>query len=713
MTRIPEPLAGVFLHLSSAFEIVPAQPAGYFVRIPDPESAPSSLCYGLGLHNRPFIAAHRYEPFWMKPCVGNKLEQIPPETQFLLLDLPENQIALLVPLSGAWDSGETWRASIEGLEGQSIGISLDVGTGAHVERSGHINALYVITGRCRDLHELTRLAACAVARQTGATLRTEKPLPDFIDHFGWCTWDAFYQEVSHDKVREGLESFRAIGIHPGFVILDDGWQSEHNFGDAMGRRLTALLPNAKFSHDLAPTVRMARDDFGVRTFIVWHAFQGYWGGCATGANLQQLPSPLLPDSAVEHMGAPPPIAAYHAQETRRKYTRGILHYLPEFNTKWWGAAAGIIPTAHIAQFFDDYHRLLAAMGVDGVKVDNQAALEAFAALDAHGRASLYQKYHDALESSVAEHFSPQQPLINCMSCANDLLYSYRHSALTRTSADFYPQHPHLHGMHLWTNALVATWFGEFIHPDWDMFHSRHPFASFHAAGRAISGGPIYVSDKPGHHDAALLRKLVLSDGTVLRPDRPATLTTDSLFADPTREDAPLKVWSTTRGGQTGILGLFNCRHDPERPKVIRASACPGDVPTLASAERYAVYAHGTGTLSIAARWERLFFDLPQAGWELLTVVPVVADTAILGLVDLMVGSAAVLAQTSREKSIEVLLREGGVLGLHCQNPPASVQIDGVEAAWEQRGTLLRVPLVRGKSHRVVLHWAETLTPDEG
>ena len=45
----------------------------------------------------------------------------------------------------------------------------------------------------------------------------------------------------------------------------------------------------------------------------------------------------------------------------------------------------------------------------------------------------------------------------------------------------------------------------------------------HAAARAVSGGAIYVSDKPGQHDFELLRELVLPDGSVLRgklPGRP-------------------------------------------------------------------------------------------------------------------------------------------------------------------------------------------------
>ncbi len=48
--------------------------------------------------------------------------------------------------------------------------------------------------------------------------------------------------------------------------------------------------------------------------------------------------------------------------------------------------------------------------------------------------------------------------------------------------------------------------------------------------RAISGGAVYVSDKPGEHDFELLKALVLEDGSVLRALLPGRPTRDALFA---------------------------------------------------------------------------------------------------------------------------------------------------------------------------------------
>lgn len=43
-----------------------------------------------------------------------------------------------------------------------------------------------------------------------------------MNWFGWCTWDAFYTDVTAEGVRNGLESLGKGGIILEFVIIDDG-----------------------------------------------------------------------------------------------------------------------------------------------------------------------------------------------------------------------------------------------------------------------------------------------------------------------------------------------------------------------------------------------------------------------------------------------------------------------------------------------------------
>ena len=121
--------------------------------------------------------------------------------------------------------------------------------------------------------------------------------------------------------------------------------------------------------------------------------------------------------------------------------------------------------------------------------------------------------------------------------------------------DFWPTDPYgdingtywLQGCHMVHCAYNSLWMGIFIHPDWDMFQSTHPCAEFHAASRAISGGPIYVSDAVGKHNIPLLKRLVLPDGSILRCDYYALPTRDCLFVDPLHDGKTmLKIWNLNK-----------------------------------------------------------------------------------------------------------------------------------------------------------------------
>lgn len=65
------------------------------------------------------------------------------------------------------------------------------------------------------------------------------------------------------------------------------------------------------------------------------------------------------------------------------------------------------------------------------------------------------------------------------------------------------------------------------------------FSSSGFACRAVSGGPVYVSDKPGCHDVQLLRQLVLPDGSIYRAAGVGRPTLDCLFVDVLRDGVSL------------------------------------------------------------------------------------------------------------------------------------------------------------------------------
>lgn len=650
VTTTPDAVGGAWLAPTTD------RPAASFIEIP----------LGRIARLRRFTSSHRRGPFWLKAHQGASESDVKTGTLWVLAETGDEEYLLMVALLC---SNGSYFLDSQGTEVLAVGdtgdarVPLGDGPAVHVARG-------------RDPYELLARTARVVARHTHPECEPVRATaPDFVDLFGWCTWDAFYHSVSPEKVREGLRSWAQIGLSPRLVILDDGWQSvtRTNSGE---EALDALQPNAKFNHDLTPVVREAKANYGVRRFLVWHALLGYWGGVSPEA---------LPD--------------YRPRWIARNYGPGVLAALPYANVRNWGRWIGVPATDAAGHFFDDYHRLLAAQGVDGVKVDNQAALEGVSEGQG-GRVATARAFRAALERSVNQHFAGR--LINCMSCSPEHLYLSR-SGVTRTSDDFWPNRPETHGGHVYLNAHTSLWFGHFTVPDWDMFQSLHPYGAFHAAARAISGGPVYVSDQPGKHDPVVLRPLVLADGTVLRADGPGRLTRDCLFVDPTRDPVLLKIFNTN--GDCGVLGVFNA-HPPggEPQTMISGSVGPADIPSL-TASHYAGYAFRRQRLWHCSRDSMSPWSLAPGEWEVISFAPVQRGVAVIGLAEKLNSTGAlVMMRWVDDCQCEIELKESGLLLAWSEHAPKRVSSDGVDVPFHHHAETRRLTVPPTRSTRLMLSW---------
>eukprot|EP00961_Rhodomonas_salina_P299556 3939026-Rhodomonas_salina.1 len=149
-----------------------------------------------------WLACARQKLWWMSPDVGPREQQIPAETQFLLLDLGQGLYGVLLPLVG-----NSFRSAIWGEPDAGLTLSCKSGD-PDVKASRAFEAVSDRTGTFR--------------------VRSEKALPPTLDVFGWCTWDAFYSQVNPEGVKNGLRQLAAGGTPSRFLILDDGWQSTDN-----------------------------------------------------------------------------------------------------------------------------------------------------------------------------------------------------------------------------------------------------------------------------------------------------------------------------------------------------------------------------------------------------------------------------------------------------------------------------------------------------
>ncbi len=636
------------------------------VRLPSTDKHYGSIALGALSGLQRFTACSRItSPFWMHPRAGDRIEDLPAETQWLLVRLESGLHLLIVPLVDA--------ALCFSLAGGDGVLHLQYDSGDPDIRPKIGLGVFLAVGN--DPYQLMTDGARAVQqRLQWGSLRSAKPLPDIVDRFGWNTWNAFYREVTAADVRRGLERLRDADLTPGYVILDDGWLSVREIS-GRGPRLTGFAANEKFPGGLSALIAEAKQTFGVKRFLVWHAIMGYWGGVDASA-----------------------LPAYAVCDVPRKSPPFFREDLVK-HFSWMGERCGVVPAARIADFYADFHRELAAQGVDGVKIDNQSSLE-FSAAGQGGRVALSLAYRRAMEASTQRHFGGC--LIDCMSNANETHLMARDGALMRTSDDFWPDRPETHGLHLYANAQVSLWFGQFVHPDWDMFMSGHPMGAYHAAARAISGGPVYVSDTPETFDADLLRKLVCADGGILRCRDIALPSPESLFHDPTREPVLLKLFNHNAHG--AVVGVFHAQTGEPAADPLSGTVGPRDVPGW-QADRTAVWAHRSQSLSVLASEASIPVCLEAGEWELYTLAPLIDGLAVIGLADKLNSGGAVSDMAREPNRMTFTLRDGGHLILAADKAPTSVTFENtpLDGSYDERSG--RLCLTVPAAGRIMVAWS--------
>ncbi|KAI3820437.1 hypothetical protein L1987_07984 [Smallanthus sonchifolius] len=692
------------------------------------EQTGSRMVFPVGkLEGLRFMCVFRFKLWWMTQRMGDCGQDIPTETQFLIVETSEgshfgedneiddgsHQSALYTVFLPILEGD--FRAVIQGNPNNELEICLESGDPAVKDFEGS-HLVFVAAGP--DPFDAITNAVKSVERHLQTfSHRERKKMPNMLNWFGWCTWDAFYTDVTSEGVKQGLESFQKGGISPKFVIIDDGWQSvgrdpttveakadnTANFAN----RLTHIKENHKFQKDgkeghrvedpsmgLGHVVTDMKDHHNVKYVYVWHALIGYWGGVRPGTGDY--------DSKLSFPVSSPGIESNENCDALLAITKNGL---------------GLVDPEKVFNFYNELHSYLASAGVDGVKVDVQNILETLGA--GHGgRVKLTRKYHQALEASVSRNF-PDNGIISCMSHNTDGLYSAKRTAVIRASDDFCPMVTASHTVHIASVAYNTIFLGEFMQPDWDMFHSLHLMAEYHGAARAVGGCAIYVSEKPGHHDFNLLKKLVLPDGSILRAKLPGRPTRDCLFTDPTRDGKSLlKIWNLNNF--TGVVGVFNCQgagwckdgkkiltHD-EQPSTITGVIRAKDVnylPKVADSTwdgDVVVYSHLGGGLVYLPKNASIPVTLKPREYEVFTVVPISklscgVGFAPIGLTEMFNSGGAISElryEMEKQGNVELKVRGCGVFGAYSSRKPIRVTIDSEETefGYEERSGFISIKL---------------------
>ncbi|ERN13962.1 hypothetical protein AMTR_s00021p00147600 [Amborella trichopoda] len=545
----------------------------------------------------------------------------------------------------------------------------------------------------------------------------DKIVPEFVDRFGWCTWDAFYLAVEPEGVARGVEELTRGGCPPGFLLIDDGWQSISTdqepdqeamsltiAGEQMPCRLAGTQENFKFKNYLSGEkrreggfggfVKDLKDRFENLDYIyVWHAMCGYWGGVRPGKC--NVPARILSPEL-----SPGLKSTMEDLAVDKLVRHGI----------------GAVPPESVRQFYEAMYSYLNEVGVDGVKVDVIQVLETLGE-ELGGRVHLSNAYYSALNAAASKYFKGNGVIGSMQNCNDFLFLGTNQIAVARAGDDFWTEDPNgdpegsywLQGCHVIHCAYNSLWMGHVILPDWDMFQSTHPRAHFHAASRAISGGPVYVSDRLGRHDLELLKKLVLPDSTLLRCVAHAQPTRDCLFVSPLRPHTPpLKIWNINRC--TGVVGAFSCgggewcreerrfrraRHSSKRAQDPQTTACYTDVDAWRAnppSKSFIAFSHLAEKLTIlSSPDDKVTMILGPLGFELVTFAPLHdfngVGFAAIGLVNMYNSGGAVHSVQVRGKGngavvAEVRMRGRGEMCAYASKKPKKCFIDGKECEFE-------------------------------
>ncbi|XP_045818501.1 LOW QUALITY PROTEIN: galactinol--sucrose galactosyltransferase-like [Trifolium pratense] len=678
-----------------------------------------------------FMSIFRFKVWWTTHWTGTNGHELEHETQILILDQNNSlgrPYVLLLPIIE-----NSFRTSLQPGSNDYIDMCIESGstrvTGSHFK-----TCLYIHVSN--DPYRLVKEAVKVIQTHLGTfKILEEKTPPSIVDKFGWCTWDAFYLKVHPKGVREGVKGLTEGGCPPGLVLIDDGWQSichddddpitdqegmnRTSAGEQMPCRLIKFEENYKFREyksiinnnegktieGMGGFVKDLKEEFrSVESVYVWHALCGYWGGVR-----------------------PKVVGMPEAKVVTPKLSPGLKTTMEDLAVdKIVNNGVGLVPPNLVQDMYNRLHSHLEEAGIDGVKVDVIHLLELLSE-EYGGRVELAKAYYKALTSSVNKHFKGNGVIASMEHCNDFFLLGTEAISLGRVGDDFWCSDPSgdpngtywLQGCHMVHCAYNSLWMGNFIHPDWDMFQSTHPCAEFHAASRAISGGPIYVSDCVGNHNFKLLKTLVLPDGSILRCQHYALPTRDCLFEDPLHDGKTmLKIWNLNK--YTGVLALFNCQGGGWCPVTRRNKSasefshlvtcyaspkdiewCNGKTPMcIKGVDVFAVYFFKEKKLKLMKCSDKSEVSLEPFSFELMTVSPVrvfskrLIQFAPIGLANMLNSGGAVqsLEFDDRESLVKIGVKGCGEMSVFASEKPFNCKINGVALKFDYEDKMVKVQI---------------------
>ena len=482
-------------------------------------SGKGELVYSIDVEDTSeYMAIENHSPFWCRPFWGKSLSDLPEIVQALLIKNGDGYIYYLPVCDSVFKT--VIRGKEDGFEFYTYSNCKTV---TECKRQ-----LVFVCLEGKEPLSLMKEGARAVCNllDNGLKLREEKTVPEVFNYLGWCSWDSMQIRVNHEGLLEKAREFKSKNVPVHFAIIDDMWAdvphlneipAEADFRTMVinmhGSKMRSFAGDPKrFPDGMKAAVEDLKKE-GIPAVGIWFPTTGYWAGLEPGeseAERQKANTVTLENGQI--------IVAPQKENAER--------------------------------YFDDFCSRVKEWGGDFVKIDNQGFHQRYENVAPIGESA--RAIQNGIDKAADKYFDGA--LINCMGMPSECMFN-RTSAVSRCSDDFIPESREWFAKNILQCSYNGLLQGQFYVNDWDMWWTDDDQAVKNSLCRAISGGPIYVSDKIGRTNPEILKPLCLEDGRIIRPDESATPTADCLMQNPTTTDKIFKI--RNRIGENGVCAVFN------------------------------------------------------------------------------------------------------------------------------------------------------------
>lgn len=471
--------------------------------------------------------------------------------------------------------------------------------------------------------------------------RYKKHYHEVFTYLGWCSWEEYKKDISSDLLVETARKIEQSDLPVRYMLIDDGYQQ----GIDDGMRLKSFDPDPeKFPNGWEPLLGMRKDD-KIKWMGLWHSFAG-------------LQNTLHPENDFGDLND-------HFMTLNPMNERDVGLFVK--------------PNETSSQLF--YDALIGSVkeyGFDFIKIDYQMRdLWWYSGTDNAVEATAINL--QAMETAVYRDI--KQGVINCMAHNQVCIFNTRYSAITRISRDYRAGDATMSKFQLWQSYNNTPWFCQTVWGDHDMFHSNDPYAGrIMSVSKAMSGGPVYLSDNPAEFIPEYITPLCYEDGELLRPLAPGTPLPESIFIDPLRERTAYRTIAPLENGSAAIV-LYNLFSGEQFDYYDNATYNVADDITVVSYVSPEDYEEAANMIQpFNGKWEvpeeglvaydfyegrgfrldkKTEFELHGFSDKLLIVSPIQNNWAVVGRTDKYLSAVAVKSIQYADAHMSLTLKESG------------------------------------------------------